>query len=265
MRKSLNYFKFGYIPNSNTDLISEIKFAKKFFNFVEITLRYNLRGYSRKYLRKIKSTIDGFEVLGHIHWEVDITKKESYKKILENIKIYKFLGAKIITIHLPICSYSHWKNSMIEALKILESACIFCQKNKIQLSVENNPKPPFDSITEFTLLFNINKKISMTLDIGHACRVSQKEFEKFLGNFSNKIKHVHLHYNKNESDHLFFPEKKKERLSYIIKKINQLKQKTMVTLEMFFVKEKQKIVHLNNRQRQELLIGQLKSIKAQSL
>ena len=187
------------------------------------------------------------------------------KKILANIKIYKFLGAKIITIHLPICSYYHLENSKVEVFKTLELASIYCQKNGIQLSVENNPKPPFDSTTEFTHLFTMNKKLSMTLDIGHVYRVSQKEFGKFLGNFSNKIKHVHLHYNKGENDHLVFPEKKKKRLSYIIKKISRLKQGTTVTLEMFFVKERQKIIPLDNKRRRRLLVDQLKSIKIQNL
>lgn len=265
MKKNFSRFKFGYVPNSSADLVSEIKFAKKYFDFVEITLRYNLNGYSKEYLRKIKSTVNSFEVLGHIHWEVDITKKESSEKILANVGIFKFIGAKIITIHLPICSYSHLENSRMIVLKTLESVSAYCQKNEIQLSVENNPKPPFDSTVEFGRLFAINKKILMTLDIGHAYRVFPKLFERFLGNFSNKIKHIHLHYNEGESDHLIFPEKEKKRLSHILKKISQLKQGTTITLEMFFAKEKQKIVPLDNKQRRELLLAQLKSIKTQNL
>ena len=54
MRNNFSHFKFGYIPNSSVDLVSEIKFAKEYFDFVEITLKYNLGGYSEKYLKKIK-------------------------------------------------------------------------------------------------------------------------------------------------------------------------------------------------------------------
>ena len=42
---NMRNLNFGYMPSFNTDLISEIKFAKKYFDFIEITLEYDLTKY----------------------------------------------------------------------------------------------------------------------------------------------------------------------------------------------------------------------------
>src|SRR3989344_9563574 len=123
--KSLN---FGYMPSFNTDLISEIKFTKRYFNFIEITLEYDLTKYSNDYLKKLKENLANFEVLGHIHCELDLANRKDLKKIIKNIKIYKFLGSKKITIHPSAGAGGNQQQARTKNFKALKYISNLCKK-----------------------------------------------------------------------------------------------------------------------------------------
>ncbi len=59
--------KFGYMAGFRSDLISEIEFAKKHFDFIEITIRPFLLSDIKSDLSQIRESLQGVEVLGHIH------------------------------------------------------------------------------------------------------------------------------------------------------------------------------------------------------
>ncbi len=101
----------------------------------------------------------------------------------------------------------------------------------------------------------------MTLDIGHANSVSERELDGYLNLFSPKIKHIHLHYNRGEFDHLLFPKKQKKWLMHILEKLIKLNVKLTVTLEMFAILKKQKPFLIDGKLRQNLLLNQLKFIE----
>ncbi len=46
--------KFGYMSGFRADLLSEIKFVKEYFDFVEITLKPELLEYSLQYFQNLK-------------------------------------------------------------------------------------------------------------------------------------------------------------------------------------------------------------------
>ncbi|UZE93078.1 MAG: sugar phosphate isomerase/epimerase [Candidatus Nealsonbacteria bacterium] len=261
-KTNFDCFRFGYMPSFNIDLISEIKFARKNFDFIEITLKYNLIEYSKKYLEKVNQNLGNFEILGHIHWKIDLTKKKGLKKIFENVKIYKLLGAKKITIHPFVSQNISQKQVKLSNLKALKTISNFCKKNKIQLLVENISDIPFNLSKEFKYLLLNSPSLSITLDVGHANKISRQELEKFLDLFSTKIKHIHLHYNDNEKDHLIFPKAERNYLNYILKRLSKLGINLTITLEIFAILEKQKIIQIEGKRRRNLLLSQLQLIKS---
>lgn len=98
------------------DLISEIEFAKKYFDFMEITIQPKLLENIDGILSEVKTALCGFAVLGHVHWE--IVELELIKK---NIKVLKNLGARKITIH-PFQNLS-----LEENIEIFKELNIFSQ------------------------------------------------------------------------------------------------------------------------------------------
>ena len=129
--------KYGYMAGFRSKLLSEIKFAKEYFDFIEVTLKPDLLERSSQYFSKIKNALEDFEILGHIHWEI-----KELEKIYKNIKIFKKLGAKKITIH-PFSDQSVQDN-----LIILTKINNFCIKNKLQLFIENISNEPFNKTLE---------------------------------------------------------------------------------------------------------------------
>jgi len=261
---NMRNLNFGYMPSFNTDLISEIKFAKKYFDFIEITLEYDLTKYSNDYLKRLKESLTNFEILGHIHWELDLTIRKDLKKIIENIRIYKFLGSKKITVHPFIGTIMNRKQAEIKNFKALKYISNLCKKDKIQLLIENSLNPLFNPAKGFKYLLTKNLSLLMTLDIGHAKGVSERELDSYLNLFSPKIKHIHLHYNCGKSDHLLFPKKQKKWLIDILEKLSKLNTKLTITLEMFAILKKQKLFPIDGKLRQNLLLNQLRFIKGLS-
>ncbi len=209
----------------------------------------------------MKENLTNFEVLGHINWKLDLTNRKDLKKIIKNIRIYKFFGSKKITIHFSTSTNGNQQQTKIKNFKALKCISDLCKKNKIQLLIENNVNSPFNLAKEFKYLLTKNLFLLMTLDIGHANSVSKKELNSYLNLFSPKIKHIHLHYNYGGFNHLLFPKKQKNWLICILKKMIKLNTKITVTLEMFTILKKQKPLLINGKLRQNLLLNQLKFIK----
>ena len=238
--------KYGFMPSFEMDLISEIKFAKKYFDFIEITLKLDLSEYTPQYISKLKTALNNLEILGHIHWKIKPPKE--INKIYENIRIFKKLGAKKITIH----PYPNIEN-------VLSEINDFCNKNKLQLLIENASSEPFNKATNLAKLIKDIPNLGLTLDVGHANKTSKLELDKFLKKFKSKIKHVHLHAKVGTFDHLFFTNKNK--FKRIIAKISSINYNGTITLEMFAFLKNNQYVSVYDKRRRELLIKQLEMIE----
>lgn len=236
--------KYGFMPSFELDLISEIKFAKKYSDFIEITLKLDLSEYTSQYISKLKATLNNFEVLGHIHWEIDPSKK--LNKIYEHIRIFKKLGAKKITIH----PYPNTQS-------VLSEINDFCNKNKLQLLVENTSG--FNKATYLAKLVEDIPDVGITLDVGHANKTSRTELNNFLKKFKSKIKHIHLHDNTGDLDHLFF--RNRNKLKRIITKISSINYNATITLEMFAFMKNNQSISVYDVKRRKLFIKQLEMIK----
>jgi len=228
------------------DLFSEIEFAKQYFDFTEITIQPELLKTIDNNFYDIKKALNGFEILGHIHWEIT-----EFDSIIKNIEILESLGAKKITIH-------PFQNLNIEEnIKILNKINVFLQKNKMNLLIENVSSSPYSSEDSISKLLERIPNAGLTLDIGHANR--NLELDKFIKNLASKIQHIHLHYNIGDDDHLFYNEK--EKIDEIFSKINLFGYNETILLETFSIMKNGKNVSQKFSEIKELHIEQLKKIK----
>lgn len=254
---SIKTMKYGYMPSFKIDLLSEIDFAKKHFDFIELTLKQDLSEYKPKYISELKTALKNFQVLGHLHWDIDLLKE--LEKVKKSIKISKELGVKKITIHPSASRGQNIEQIKQDNLSALKKIADFCRRNKIQLLLENAASTPFNQISNSEYLINSVPYLDFTLDIGHAYRTSRVEVDKFLKKFKNKIKHIHLHNALNGFDHL--PFKDKNELKEFIKSVKNIGYNGTITLEMFFILKNNKYIPMDGKDRKNLLIKQLEFVR----
>ncbi len=238
--------KFGYMSGFRGDLLTEIKFAKQYFDFTEITILPVLLETIDDIFYDLKSATANFEVLGHIHW--DIVK---FDDIVKNIEVLRDLGAKKITIH-PFQNLNIEENA-----KILNEINIVLQKNSMQLLIENTSSTPYNSADSIYELLEKIPNAEITLDVGHANRIF--ELDKFIDIFKEKIGHMHLHDNFGDSDHLFYQDQSK--VDGIFSKLNLAGHGGTVLLETFSIMKDDKKSSQEFEEIKELHIEQLKKIK----
>ena len=225
--------KIGYVQDFNLNLLDEIKFAKDNFDFIEITFD---KGFdlSEDELKKAKEELKDFLVIGHIHWKLNSFYNEHYEEIKKTINIFKEFSAKKIVMH-PINLFSLDIN-----LRSVDIVKTLCGSN---LLIENmtGKYSKVEIVKEI-----LNKcEINLCLDVGHANKSS--ELDNFL-ELKDKIKHVHLHDNVGDNDHLFFEDK--DKLKNLIKKLGK---DLTVSLEMFRLGNKE---NPNPEERKKLLLKQ---------
>jgi len=250
---------FGYMPSLEEDLLQEIKFAKRFFDFTEITLKRNLSCYNGGVIDELREGLTNFVTLGHIHWETNLTNQHELQYVFSAVKIHSSLGAKKITVH-PSSNEKLAGEDVIEinnaALKKINR---ICEEKNIQLSVENSTLPPFNRMGSFEYFLSKIPSLEITLDIGHANITEKNGWEKYYELFKNKIGHVHLHHNDEQDDHL--PFSNPDQIIPILTKISQSDILPTVTLEIFRERQNQKILSLSPERRKKILINQLEMIK----
>lgn len=238
--------EFGYMSGFRADLFQEIEFAKKHFDFTEITIQPELLKAFDKIQPNLQAMIRNFKVLGHVHWEITNTSD-----IINNIKILNQLGAKKITIHpfqlLDIKANSSLFNDIAEGLLL----------DQCELLIENISKAPFNSAQNMSELFEKISAYKFTFDVGHANRIS--ETDKFIEIFSNRIKHIHLHDNIGDLDHIFFEDTQK--LDQVFRKIKSFGYDGTILLETFSIYKNNKNYSQEFEEIKELHLKQLEMIK----
>jgi sugar phosphate isomerase/epimerase len=246
--------RFGCMTGWRGDLRDEIRFAKKHFDFIELTLIPARLRRKSSYFASIKKELNGAEVLGHLHWDV---KKLS--EIYRNIMILKRFGAKKMTIHPFTDPKMSLQHNIEYNIKILSKINAFCKKNGIQLLIENVSGAPFDRFANIAKIINKIPNICVTLDVGHANKTAKGELNLFLKKFGPKIKHVHLHDNAAKKDHLFFDDA--SRIKKTIVKLTSAGYTGTVTLETFSVMKKNKHLSLEFPELKKEHLRQLKLLK----
>lgn len=229
------------------DLVSEIEFAKKHFDFTEITIQPELLGSIDEFFSDLKAAVGEFEVVGHVHWKI-----LEQDEIIRNLEVLKRLGAKKVTIH-PFQNLS-----MEENIKIFNELDIFFQKNGMQLLIENVSSAPFNIASDIKKLIEEVPNAKITLDIGHAN--INNELDKFIDIFGAKIGHIHLHDNVGNADHLFFSEK--DKLNNVMAMIKSLGYDDTVLMETFSIMQGDVNASQEFTEIKDLHLAQLKKLEA---
>jgi len=217
--------KFGYMAGFRSDLLSEIRFAKKYFNFIEITIQPELFKNFDSIFNDIEKELKDFEVLGHIHWEAT-----DINDIKKNIDFLKKLNAKKATLH-PFENLSLDENA--EMFNKINS---FFKEGNMQLLIENVTREPYNLSDTIKNLLDKIPDAKLTLDIGHANKSS--ELEKFIDSLGSKIGHIHMHDNIGQADHLFFDNA--DKLKNIISKIKSFGYDDTILMETFSIMKNNK-------------------------
>lgn len=259
--------KYGYPTKFNIGLprlLSEIKFAKKYFDFTEITLELDpehldlLLGYTSQDILRIKKALGDFKAVSHFDW--DVNPFNYIKKIGDIVKVLKKLGIQQLTVH----PYEKSGESSQNILDLLLKINQVCEKNKILLCIENNSSGIFSKASNFARLMNNISNVGITWDIGHTNKISELEFDLFLKKMGPRIKHMHLHDNIGQIDHLFF--KNKLKLKKILSKINSIDYHRTITLETIHILKNSKKIYLSvslyKNERRKSFTNQLKMIKS---
>ncbi len=247
--------KFGFMPQFEENLFSEIEFAKQNFDFFELTLQTDLTVYTPDYISKIKKALNGFEILGHLHWEIDLSQEQLNNLIYKSVNIFEKIGIKKLTVHPSIDKTLALNKLRENNIKNLTKISALCKENNIVFCIENISEAPFNRVSEIEYLINKIPNSNITFDVGHALRISEEEFNRFL-KLGNKIKHIHLHDVIEDKDHLFFYEQH-NLLNRLDKLKNALNLDT-ITLEMFAdIKHDKFHYKISSKERHDLLLKQL--------
>jgi|GEM_PF-2467677 len=255
--------QYGYPLKFGPNLISEIEFTVENFDFIEFTLELYektldfLPSLTKNEVDEIKKLTKGYKLISHFDW--DINPNEHLKEIEESIKILAILGVTDITIH-PYKSGETLEENLEKNTGLISKINEFCKQNSILLRIENDAKGFFSHVENFSKLLNNFPDMGITLDVGHANKTSENEFDLFLKNFAWKIKHVHLHkYISNKTDHLFFDDKKE--FEDVVSKIKDNGYEGTITLETHFVLKNGEKIYLNHgetlKERRKAFITQL--------
>lgn len=232
------------MPDFNVSTAEEIDFARRYFSFIEITLKDG--NLAKKQIAFLKEKLKGLRVFGHLHWEIDLNNQIT---VLKHFKAYQKIGAKQITIH-PQPDMN------------LKPYLDFCQKYHINLLVENNVHGPLNTPHVFETLFKQYPSLGMTFDWGHS-QFKPWLTKKFFNLFAKRIQHIHLHYNhKQRCDHLPFPvDFRQQSWQRCFQFLERHKIKPTITLEMFYKLANNQRISLANASRQQILLEQLSKLQ----
>lgn len=246
-------FKFGFMPSFNSDLLEQINFAKANFDFLELTLSYDLKEWTPEYVAIVKKSLGSLPIVGHNHWGIDLTATDGAEKTIEAFEILHALGVRKIVIHPSFPENIDPAEAPSRNLDSLKKIVDFCNKSNIDLLAENGDSATPDIIGKLRYLTEQIPGLNIALDIGHATN----NWQEFVEVFGNKIRHLHLHYSDAGDDHLPFP--KDYNLSQIIDFLNR--RNITATLEVFRKKENGNIQNIEEKEREEILLEQVKMIK----
>jgi len=247
------------MPEFDADFFSELKFARKYFDFVEFTIELEPRRYTVDYIKRTVSLARGFELIGHLHWDIDLNDASSFGKIASALRVCAKFGIRKVIVHpspSPGLDGKIIEKNNISALKkILKLA----DNYDLSLLVENLASEPFNTARGIRRLLGVSPRIGLVLDMGHINRALLGEFNNFL-RLSRRIRHIHLHDTRGGYDHLFFSDlnKLKEQVS----KIKGAPYDGTVTLEIFQKIQNNKYVKLGSRERKKILLSHLKVLRS---
>jgi len=252
--------KYGYMPSFGVDLVSEIQFASKHFDFVEITYNPD-ETYGQSRVRGIKKALEGIHAIGHLHWGCDfsLASEKEIEKAIKQFGLFSSLGIESVTVH-PSFRGSPWANIIENNVYSMTEIARFCKDTGITVNLENVEDASSLGLDGLRRLFGAFPDFHFTLDTGHAeITCGPNGYKKFLASFGQRLSHVHMHYSVSGMDHLPFPEKSK--MAPIQEEIAKTSQSATVTLEIFYKLLNGKRASLDEEERKGIVLEHLRYLK----
>lgn len=173
------HMEFGYMPSSGEDIFKELKFARRHFDFIEVTYYPGIDS------KAFKKSLEGFKALGHCHWELDTSSMDSLEEAVKQVRFFQGLGAEKVTIH-PT------GNSVRDCLAFLKA---LGKATGATLLAENTAHGPFHNEGVLRLA---RQAAGLTLDTGHA--LLKGSLDSLMN--SGLARHMHLHGVRGKRDHV---------------------------------------------------------------
>ena len=249
------------MPSFGLDLASEVQFAKKNFDFIEITYNPD-EHYGQDRIRAIKESLEGIRAVGHLHWGCDfsLASEKEIEKAVKQLGLFSSLGIERVTIHPSFRGSAPWEKMIENNIRSLVEIERFCRGAGITPGLENVEDAPDLCLDGLEHLFGAFPGFRFTLDIGHAeMAYGPKGYKKFLASFGNRLSHVHMHYSVSGMDHLPFPEK--SQMNPILGEIAKTSRSATVTLEIFYKILDGKRVSLDEEERRATVLEHLRYLK----
>jgi len=253
--------KYGYIPSFGLDLVSEIQFASKQFDFIEIT--YNPEEYyEQNHVRGIKEALASIRAIGHLHWDCDfsLASEKEVEKAVKQLELFSSLGIDSVTIHPSFRGSTPWAKIIENNVWSMAEIARFCKGTGITVNLENVEGAPNLGLDGLRRLFSAFPYFRFTLDTGHSeITHGPKGYKKFLVDFGDRLSHVHMHYSEAGMDHLPFPDK--SGMVSILDEITKINKNATVTLEIFYKIQNGRRVSLGEEERRAIVLEHLHYLK----
>ncbi len=231
--------KIGMMNNPRKDVLSEIKRAKKDFDFIDLTIQFPKAHPLAVDFNKVKKVLGNFPAVGHTDWSLPYThpnpniRRAATEELVSNLKSFHKLGIKKMNVHLLPCreefskQYSGWLEEMFKIL-VKEA-----NKRKMVVMIENFTADSHD-ISMLEYLFKHVPELRFHLDVGHAhIKNGEKGFKIFMKKFSSRLAHVHFSDNHfNDDEHIAIGSGS-INWKNVIKSLKKCRYDGTITLEVF--------------------------------
>ena len=191
--------------NPHLNLLKEIKWVKKSFEFLDLTLEMPKAHPDKLDVRKVKKLIGSMPVVGHTAWYLPIgspfeeLRTYALQELEKCAAVFEKLGVKKMNVHpdtsLPI-KEKHIIESNIWSLKRLVATG---RDYGLEIMLENTPGL-FSRPEVLGEVFAKVPKLRLHLDIGHANIAKRNTTPSILSKFHKRLVHVHISDNRGKSD-----------------------------------------------------------------
>ena len=199
--------KIGYPNNPRKDIIEEIKWIAKHFDFIDFFMEPDRAYYNNIDLRETRKLLNdyGLGIVGHTPYylpfasPIEEIRSAAIKEAIKCFEAFEKLGAKYVTVH------ASWPPSLFNAKEGLqmqiESLALLideAEKYNIRLMYESGVGE-LDNYKNVAKILQALPKLYFHLDVGHVS-LHGRDACKFIRKFHSKIEHVHVHDNFGKED-----------------------------------------------------------------
>lgn len=202
--------QIGAMNHPARDVMLEIQWmANARLDFVDLTLEPPSAASWQIDPASIRATLDqvNLGVVGHTAYYLPIghpfeeVREAAVRALVESMHTFAAIGAPWMNVHPDGHAPFHGRAFTIEQnVKSLQSLLEAASSIGIGLMIENIPEG-FNTPQQLAELLDPLPGLALHLDIGHAnLRVPKNTTESILERFADRLRHVHLHDNRGDSD-----------------------------------------------------------------